>query len=138
MWRFAVALTFGALAAWLLFWVVPPARGADEFKVLGVVLAAIVPILVWNKFFPPRFILSADNTEGDFHFHFCDDRYAAAFDALNHLPPRQPLPLDTDQENGWPAGLDTTASPDRLADTPSTGNDRSNPYQNLKDPRFKN
>ena len=58
LWRLAVAATFGTLAAWLLFWVVPRAAGADEFKVLGVVLAAIMPILVWNQYFPPRFILS--------------------------------------------------------------------------------
>jgi hypothetical protein len=83
-----------------------------------------VPVLVWNQVFPPRFILSADNEEGDFHFYFCDAPYAAAFDALNHPPSRQPPPLDPDPEDGSPAEF--------------IQHDQANPYQSLKDPRFSN
>ena len=137
LWRFAVAATFGTLAAWLLFWVVPPARAFDELKILSVVLAAIMPILAWNRLFPPKFILAADNDAGDFHFHFCDASYAAAFDALNHLPPRDPQPPDDDIDDGLPEELGTAASADRRAYSPVTGDDPANPYRRLEDARFR-
>jgi hypothetical protein len=121
-----------------LFWVAPRAPAADEFKILVVVLAALVPLLVWNRLFPPRFNLITAGLDGDICFHFCDAPYAAAFDALNHLPTPGPLPLDLSAEEVLPAGLDTSASPDRLADAPSIQDDRANPYRSLEDPRFRN
>jgi hypothetical protein len=84
--RFAVSAAAAALGAWLLFRVVPHARAVDHFKALGVVLAAIVPILVWDQLFPAGFCMRRDTADGDVDYRFRSAADAAEFRALN-LPP---------------------------------------------------
>jgi hypothetical protein len=81
--RFAVAALSALVATWVLFWIVPNAAAVDHVKCLGLVMAAVVPALVWNQIFPPRFALSTDDNVAYIDYRFPTAAAAEEFRRMN-------------------------------------------------------
>ena len=135
--RFALSAAGAALAAWFLFKGMKGGRGMFKLKAVAVFFAAVIPAVVWDWLFPAKFSVTFNDENHQAVCHFADPAYAAQFDAINHLEVLD----DQEQPAGSPPVVETAPQPS----PPATGSfeaadsfvDKSNPYRNLEDPRFK-
>lgn len=146
--RFAFSVSCALLAAWLLFWGLK-IRGLVKIKALGVFFAAVIPVVVWDWLFPPRFSVSFDEEGHKTICHFHDVAYAAEFDALNNPVQLESLELPDDlqlddQSPAEPLVLPASFNPAASAGPSNPGfpiapsyEDKTNPFRNLEDPRFR-
>jgi len=129
--RFLVSAAGAGLAAWFLFANMKGGKGLFKLKALAVFFAAVIPAVVWDPLFPARFSVTFNHENHQAICHFADAAYAAEFDRLNH-----PVEGGAKEEEETPAQQPSIAShPDH--DIADSYVDRSNPYRNLEDPRFK-
>jgi hypothetical protein len=136
--RFALSAAGAVLAAWFLFKGMKGGRGIFKLKLVAVFFAAVIPPVIWDWLFPAKFSVTFDDEHHLAVCHFYDPAYAAQFDALNHFEDL------AGQEQ--PDGSTAAAPPLPSRPEPSPGGyeiapsfeDKSNPYRNLEDPRFKN
>jgi hypothetical protein len=154
--RFAVSAAAAALAAWFLFWFVGMkggGRGMFKLKAVAVFFAAVIPAVVWDWLFPAKFSVTFDDESHTATCHFSSAPYAAEFDALNHPPIPDSLELPEDLQLGGgqpsprqlelPANFNPTAAsgsshPSASSYMPAESyEDKTNPFRNLEDPRFK-
>ena len=146
--RFAVSASCALLAAWLLFGALR-VRGLFKIKALVVFFAAVIPVVVWDWIFPARFSVSFDEEGHKTICHFRDAAYAAEFDFLNHPPEPESLELPENvqlDEKPPPERLSLPASFNPAASSGSSAasfpiapsfEDKTNPFRNLEDPRFR-
>lgn len=151
--RFAVSAACAVLAAWFLFWMMGKgARGMIKLKALGVFFAAVIPAVLWDWLFPAKFSVTFDDETHTSTCHFADAAYAAEFDALNHPPVPDSLELPAGlqldsqpapQPLELPASFNPAASSSFSRPSPTSYpaiesfEDKTNPFRNLEDPRFK-
>ena len=151
--RFAVSAAAAALAAWFLFWFVAMkgARGMFKLKAVAVFFAAVIPAVVWDWLFPARFSVTFDDESHTATCHFGSAAYAAEFDALNHPPVPDSLELPDGMQLGektapTPLELPANFNPAASGSSYPSGagysvaesfEDKTNPFRNLEDPRFK-
>ena len=150
--RFGFSAIAAALAGWFLFWVMGKGgRGLIKIKALGVFFAAVIPAVILDWLFPPKFSVTFDEENHRAVCHFTDAAYAAEFDALNHPPVPGELELpDGLQLDGQPVPqplklpADFNPAPSSRPNSTSGGfsvtesyEDKTNPFRNLEDPRFK-
>ena len=151
--RFAVSAAAAVLTAWFLFWVMGKGvRGLFKLKALGVFFAAVIPAVLWDWLFPARFSVTFDDETHTSTCHFADAAYAAEFDALNHPPIPDSLELPAGLQLGnqlvprpleLPASFNPAAASNFSRPAPTSYpaiesfEDKSNPYRNLEDPRFR-
>ncbi|MFN0021102.1 MAG: hypothetical protein ACKVP0_22820 [Pirellulaceae bacterium] len=149
--RFGLSAACAILAGWFLFWAMGKGvRGLIKIKALGVFFAAVIPAVVWDWLFPAKFSVTFDDESHRTVCHFSDATYAAQFDALNHPPIPDGLELPGGLNLGdktapqplvLPANFNPTTN--NSSSSPSSFNvaesyeDKSNPFRNLEDPRFK-
>jgi hypothetical protein len=131
--RFAVSAAAAAATAWFLFsGMKGGGRGLFKLKAVAVFLAAVIPAVVWDWLFPARFSVTFDGENHQAICHFSSPEYAAQFDALNHSGT-----LDASE---LPANCNPSSSSQSAASSytaTESYEDRTNPYRNLEDPRFK-
>ena len=115
-----------------------------------VFFAAVIPPFLWDKLFPARFSVTFDHEHHQALCRFSDPAYAAEFAALNYpslhggLEPPKNLQLG-DQPIPQPFELPASFNPTSSKSNPSSSSfnvaesheDKSNPFRNLEDPRFR-
>lgn len=135
--RFALSAAGAALAAWFLFKGMKGGRGLFKLKAIAVFFAAVIPAVILDRLFPARFSVTFNDEKHTAICHFYDAGYAAQFDVLNHF--------DESEEEEPPEHAPTAGGTSLGSSPPAIGNfqtaasfeDKSNPYRNLEDPRFK-
>ncbi len=137
LFRFTLSAGAAAIAGWFLFAAMKGGgRGLFKLKAIGVFVAAVVPAVVWDWIFPARFSVTFNDENHQAVCHFFDPGYAAQFDALNQFGaedvPEQPAATPSNQPAAprFPA----PASGSRVAEP---FEDKTNPFRNLEDPRFR-
>jgi hypothetical protein len=138
--RFALSAAVAAAAAWYLFaGMKGGGRGLFKLKAVAVFFAAVIPAVVWDWLFPARFSVTFDGENHQAICHFSNAGHAAQFEALNHFDTLSAPELP----EGWQPGdnpqpLESPANfgPSSFAAAESY-EDKTNPYRNLEDPRFK-
>ena len=149
--RFALSAAAAVLAGWFLFWVMGKGvRGLIKIKALGVFFAAVIPAVIYDWLFPPKFSVTFDDANHRAICHFSDATYAAEFDALNHPPVPDDVELPEGLQFGekpapqaleCPPNVNPTLSSSKASAGgfrgPESYEDKPNPFRNLEDPRFK-
>ena len=149
--RFAVSAAAAVATAWFLFSGMKGGggRGLFKLKAVAVFFAAVVPAVVWDWLFPARFSVTFDGENHQAICHFSSPEYAAQFDALNHFDTLSAPASPEGMEGGAiPQPLESSANFNPAASRPSqpaassfsapeSYEDKTNPYRNLEDPRFK-
>jgi len=111
--------------------------GLFKLKAIAVFFAAVIPAVVWDWLFPAKFSVTFNGENHQVVCHFADPSYAAQFNALNHF--------DFQSESGQPEKLPRREEPAPPPPPPAPGGyenaksfeDKTNPFRNLEDPRFK-
>ena len=135
--RFGLSAAMAALAAWFLFKGMKGGRGMFKLKAIAVFFAAVIPAVVWDKLFPARFSVTFQDEKHQAICHFADAAYAAQFDALNHLEVLADHEQAEDSEPGGEIAPHPSPPLTGSFETADSFVDKSNPYRNLEDPRFK-
>jgi hypothetical protein len=133
--RFGLSAAGAIVAGWFLFANMKGGRGLFKLKALAVFFAAVLPAVIWDWLFPARFSVTFKDDTREAICHFADAAYAAEFSALNHLKMAehsQPADEPVDQ----PAIHSSHFAAGEMAVNESF-EDRTNPFRNLEDPRFK-
>lgn len=134
--RFAVSAGCAILAGWYLFWVMgmKGGRGLGKLKAVAVFFAAVVPAVIWDWLFPAKFSVTFDDENHQAVCHFSDPGYAAQFDALNHPEFAESLELPASFN---PSASSNSAHPPADYSAAESFEDKTNPFRNLEDPRFR-
>lgn len=152
--RFAVSAGCAILAGWYLFWVMgmKGGRGLGKLKAVAVFFAAVIPAVIWDWLFPAKFSVTFDDENHQAVCHFSDPGYAAEFDALNHPDILEGLELPEDLQLGDKPAPPLLELPKSFNPSPSSSpshpsatdysvaesyDDKTNPFRNLEDPRFR-
>jgi len=136
--RFALSAAGAALAAWFLFAAMKKGgRGLFKLKAIAVFFAAVIPAVIWDWLFPARFSVTFNDEKHTAVCHFYDPAYAAQFAALNQYDESEAEePSEDSPTGGVISPGDTPLAKGNFQEVASF-EDKSNPYRNLEDPRFK-
>jgi hypothetical protein len=136
--RFSLSAAAAVLASWFLFAGMKRGGGGlFKLKAIAVFFAAVIPAVVWDWLFPAKFSVTFNGENHQSVCHFADPAYAAQFNTLNHF--------DFQNEPGQPEELPRREEPAPRPPPPAPGGyqiaesfeDKTNPFRNLEDPRFK-
>jgi hypothetical protein len=135
MMRFGLSAAGGILAGWFLFAHMKGGRGLFKLKAVAVFFAAVIPAVILDWLFPPKFSVTFKNDTREAVCHFADSAYAAEFDALNHFESAD----DSQEEAEGPAkpAVNPSQPPTGEVVAVDSFEDRTNPFRNLEDPRFR-
>jgi len=135
--RFALSAGGAALAAWFLFKGMKGGRGLFKLKAIAVFFAAVIPAVILDRLFPARFSVTFNDEKHIAICHFFDPAYAAHFAALNQYDESEAEEPPEDAPAAEGTSLGSSPSATGNFQTVTSFEDKSNPYWNLEDPRFK-
>jgi hypothetical protein len=136
--RFALSAAGAALAAWFLFAAMKKGgRGLFKLKAIAVFFAAVIPAVVWDWLFPAKFSVTFNDENHTAVCHFYDPAYAVQFDALNHYDESENEEPPEDSSTGGVISPSHSPPATETFQSAASFEDKSNPYRNLEDPRFK-
>ena len=136
MMRFGLSAAGGIIAGWFLFAHMKGGRGLFKLKAVAVFFAAVIPAVILDWLFPPKFSVTFKNDTREAVCHFADPAYAAEFDALNHFE-KAVDPEQAEEESADQPVSERPLPRDREVQIPDSFEDQTNPFRNLEDPRFR-
>ncbi len=135
--RFGLSAAGAALAAWFLFKGMKGGRGLFKLKAIAVFFAAVIPAVILDRIFPARFSVTFNDEKHTAVCHFYDPAYAAQFAALNHDDESEDQEPTEESPTGGVMSPGHTSPAKGTFQEVTSFEDKSNPYRNLEDPRFK-